>query len=93
MKGSEKMEANSGDMKSRDIIKVLLSTGFLTVGCEGVIKIKEHTPAGEGDKYYCDCYFTDGTAIRVFDIQHIYYSVEIKEETVNSKTSWEPWDN
>lgn len=72
------MEAHSYDMENREIVKVLLSTGYLTVGDKGVIKIKEHTPAGEGDKYYCDCYFVDETTIRAFDIQHIYYSVEIK---------------
>lgn len=72
------MQASSYDMENRDIIKVLLSTGYLTVGIQGVTKIKEHIPAGEGDRYYCDCYFVDETTIRVFDVQHIYYSVETK---------------
>ena len=72
------MQASSYDMENREIVKVLLSTGYLTVGCEGVTKIMEHTPAGEGDRYYCDCYFIDGTTIRLFDMQHIYYSIEIK---------------
>lgn len=72
------MKGNSYDMDNREIVKVLLSTGYLTVGNQGVTKIREHTPAGEGDRYYCDCYFLDDTSVRVFDIQHIYYSVEIK---------------
>jgi len=72
------MYSSSYDVAEREIIKVLLSTGYLTVGCDGLIKILEHMPAGEGDRYYLDCYFKDDTTIRVFDMQHIYYSVEIK---------------
>ncbi len=34
------MQASSYDMENREIIKVLLSTGYLTVGYQGVTKIK-----------------------------------------------------
>ena len=71
------MQAQPYDMENREIIKLLLSTGYLTIGNEGIVKIKEHTPAGEGDRYYCDCYLKDQSTIRVFDIERIYYGVEI----------------
>ena len=72
------MQARSYDMENREIVKVLLSTGYLVIGHQGLVKIKEHIPAGEGDRYYCDCYFKDDTTMRAFDIEHIYYDAEVK---------------
>lgn len=75
------MYANCFDMSNREVIKIILSDDeILSIGENGLVKIKYHDPSGEGDKHYCDCYYENGTAIRVFDVIHMYCSVEIKEE-------------
>lgn len=68
------------DMDNREIIKIVFSGGdILVLGDNGLNQIKYHHPTGEGDKHYCDCYYEDGTAIRVFDVVHMYCSVEISK--------------
>jgi hypothetical protein len=75
------MYANCFDMDNREVIKIILNAGdILTIGEGGLKQIKYHNPSGEGDKHYCDCYYEDGTVIRVFDVVHMYCSVEIKVE-------------
>lgn len=37
------------------------------VGEKGVLEIKEHCAAGEGDKWYYDIVHEDGTVIRTFN--------------------------
>ena len=67
------MYARCYDMDNREIIKIFLSGGdILILGDNGLNQIKYHNPTGEGDKLYCDCYYEDGTAIRVFDVVHMY---------------------
>jgi len=40
--------------------------GEYNVGSRGVIKIEEHTPQVEVDKWYYNIYFKDGTMLREF---------------------------
>lgn len=44
-----------------------------------VIKIKEHQPAGEGDKWYYDVFLSDGTMERIFNPNVVVFDNE--EET------------
>ena len=39
-------------------------------------EIKEHAPQGDGDKWYCDIFFTGGRMKRVFNINSISYETE-----------------
>jgi len=36
-------------------------------------KIVYHEPSGPGDQHYIDAYYSDGTSIRCFDLQYIYF--------------------
>ncbi len=42
-------------------------------------EIKYHTPAGDGDRHYIDVCDKDGTVIRAFNINTIYFSEEVNE--------------
>jgi hypothetical protein len=44
-----------------------------TIGKNGVIKIKEHRAAGEGDKWFYDVYFEDKHKERIFNINQVIY--------------------
>ena len=44
-----------------------------------VIKIEEHRPAGEGDKWYYDVFLSDGTMERIFNPNVVVFDNE--EET------------
>ena len=40
-------------------------------------RIEEHQPCGEGDKWYYDVHFTDGTMQRIFNPNRVFYEKEI----------------
>lgn len=46
------------------------------VGKHFVIKIEEHRAAGEGDKWYYDIHFEDGTIAREFNVNSVIFSKE-----------------
>lgn len=37
------------------------------------ISIEQHTPAGEGDRFYYDAIFADGQRIRIFNPNQVFY--------------------
>ena len=43
------------------------------VGKDGVTEIKEHRPAGEGDKWFYDIHFEDGSMYRVFNPSRVVF--------------------
>lgn len=54
----------------------------VSVGINDVIKIEEHRAAGEGDKWYYDIHYSDGTIKRTFNPSNVYYAPDlIKEPT------------
>ena len=44
------------------------------VGCDNIVEIIEHQARGEGDKWFFDIHYKDGTVKRIFNI----HSVEFK---------------
>jgi len=42
---------------------------------EKVLKIEEHIAMGEGDKFFYDIFFVDGTVHRIFNPNTVYYTV------------------
>ena len=73
------MQANSYDMDNRKITAVYFKNvpddlkPYLSLG-NNIKDIRYHTPAGEGDAHYVDVYFSDGTANREFNIDHIRFA-------------------
>lgn len=45
-----------------------------TVGKDGVIKIEEHAPQGEGDKWFYDIHYANGNIFRAFNPNSIEYT-------------------
>ena len=39
-------------------------------------KIEQHPAAGEGDKWYYDIHYSDGTKSRVFNPNEVFFSAE-----------------
>lgn len=46
---------------------------FFEVGQKNVVEIEEHQSAGEGDKFYYDVHYADGTVNRLFNIHHVIF--------------------
>jgi hypothetical protein len=44
---------------------------FYEVGKTKVMAITYHKPAGEGDRHYCEVYFSDGKKEIIFNINRI----------------------
>lgn len=40
------------------------------------IQIDEKLPAGEGDRLWYDCHFSDGTMTRIFNPNMVFYETE-----------------
>ncbi|MDF2881256.1 MAG: hypothetical protein K0R54_1813 [Clostridiaceae bacterium] len=79
-------EANLYDMNNRKVHYVTLADNNTIIKlCDNnVTDIKYHTPCGEGDRHFVDIYYSDGTAMRLFNIEHIAFcvqEVEKKKET------------
>ena len=47
------------------------------IGERSVIKIEEHRPDGEGDKWFYDIYFENGAVERIFNINSVIYDNKI----------------
>jgi len=45
-----------------------------------ILRMEEHEPRGEGDKYWIDVFFDDKSEERIFNINRIEYKVEEIEE-------------
>lgn len=43
------------------------------VGVRGCVEIEEHPARGEGDKWYYDIFFEDGTVIRTFNPNQVTF--------------------
>ena len=50
------------------------------VGIDGVEDIQEHTAAGEGDKWFYDVYYDDGSVLRTFNPHSVVYN-PIKQQS------------
>lgn len=40
--------------------------------------IEEHRPMGDGDKWFYDVYYDNGTMMRIFNVYIAYYKEEVK---------------
>lgn len=49
-----------------DIDHNLIESEFYAVGLDGVIKITEHPAQGEGDKWFWNIHFANGTIVSLF---------------------------
>jgi hypothetical protein len=49
------------------------------VGKDGVVEIKEHRAAGEGDKWYYDIIYENGEVLRTFNPYLVWYKGEEKQ--------------
>lgn len=47
--------------------------GFMYHGLK-CVKISEHKPAGEGDKWYYDIHYSDGSIERVFNPNAVFFA-------------------
>jgi len=58
------------------------------VGREEIVRIEEHRPAGEGDKWFFDIYLEDETIIRVFNINEVIYTpgAKVNDKQAESET-------
>lgn len=46
-----------------------------TVGTRNVTAIKEHQAQGEGDKWFYDVFYADGTIIRLFNPNSVKFTI------------------
>jgi len=44
-----------------------------TIGKSNVKEIREHPAEGEGDKWFYDVYFEDGSVTRIFNVYQVIY--------------------
>lgn len=44
------------------------------IGKNNVFDIDEHKPEHKGDLYYFNIYFSDGTSVKVFNPNQVFYS-------------------
>jgi len=47
-----------------------------TIGKCGIIKIAEHRPTGEGDKWFYDVRYSDGSVWRIFNPLNVKFETE-----------------
>ena len=76
------MVASSSDCWNRKVVRFFSkdttmfdSIQYDSEDSEQIKEIKYHYPMGEGDKHYCDVYYTDGTIERLFEPNTITFSV------------------
>jgi gluconate kinase len=71
-------------MAERKILAVTLEDeSRYTVGHNGVEKIEEHSPLGEGDRWSWLVYIDNGELIRHFDV------VSVRYDKLEPEKSWE----
>jgi len=51
----------------------------LKVGKAGVLEIQEHMPQGEGDRFYYDVLFDDGSMFRTFNPNKVFFNTKKAE--------------
>jgi hypothetical protein len=54
------------------------SPNFFRVGNGSVIKIKEHSAQGEGDRWFHEVYFENGDTQMIFNVIRVYKTKEGK---------------
>ncbi len=74
------VQVSLGDEASEDYMVAEVGKPFLSYNGNDeyqdkkVINIKEHRPAGEGDKWFYDIELEDNKIVRVFNINSVFYS-------------------
>lgn len=52
-----------------------------SIGTRGVTEITEHRPAGEGDRFFYDVYYSNGNMQRVYNFSNVFFEKENENDT------------
>ena len=63
-----------GSVSYKNYIDGHKMTCTFRLGDDNIKEIKEHAAQGEGDKWYYDVYFRDGTMTRLFNFDEVTYA-------------------
>jgi len=61
------------------IISLTTKIDFYEVGKRDIVLIEQHSAQGEGDRWYYDVHFKNGTIIRCFDFKQVVFGKSEKE--------------